>query len=82
MTAKRFKNDFVDRIQAEGYAKGLAKAMARGEARMLLRLLAARGIQVPDQIREQVTTCTDTTQLEAWANKAATATTLQEVFGP
>jgi hypothetical protein len=51
------------------------------EARMLLRVIAARGFSVSDDVRERVTSCTDVTQIEAWADRAAVATTLEEVFG-
>jgi len=67
MTTK-FKDTFVDQLIAEGLAKGEAK----GEARMILRVLAARGLQVPAEIRQRVLSCADTSQLEAWGDRAAT----------
>ena len=72
-----FRNDFVDGLLDQGRAEGEAK----GEAGMLLRILAARGITVPDDIRDRVTSCSDTAQLEAWGELAATATSLREIFG-
>jgi hypothetical protein len=47
---------------------------------MVLRILAARGIEVPGPVRERVRSCTDLGQLETWADKAATAASLQDVF--
>jgi hypothetical protein len=83
MTTK-FKDTFVDRLLAEGEAKGKAegeaKGKAEGEAQLLLRVLAARGLLVPDDRREQVLSCTDTAQLERWADLAATATSVDDVF--
>lgn len=76
MTAK-FKDEFVDRLLAEGEAKGEAK----GEARTILRVLAARGLEVPAKIREQVLSCTDSSQLETWIDRAAIAVSVEEVFG-
>jgi hypothetical protein len=76
MTTK-FRDTFVDRLLAEGEAKGEAK----GEARTILRVLAARGLEVPTKVREQVLSCTDISQLETWADRAANATTVEEVFG-
>jgi hypothetical protein len=73
MTTAPFKNAFVDRLLAEGEAKG--------EARLLLRVLAARRLHVSAEIRERVLSCADTSQLEAWADRAATAATVDEVFG-
>jgi hypothetical protein len=76
MTTK-FRDTFVDRLLAEGEARGEAK----GEARTILRVLAARGLEVPTKVREQVLSCTDISQLETWADRAANATTVEEVFG-
>ena len=76
MTTK-FRDTFVDRLLAEGEAKGEVK----GEARTILRVLAARGLEVPAKVREQVLSCTDTSQLETWTNRAAIAVSIEEVFG-
>jgi hypothetical protein len=72
MTTK-FKDTFVDQLMAEGETKG--------EARMILRVLAARGLQVPAEIRQRVLSCADTSQLEAWGDRAATAASVEDVFG-
>ena len=79
MTTK-FRDTFVDRLLAEGEAKGRAEGRAEGEASTILRVLAARGLEVPANFREQVLSCTDTSQLETWADRAATATSIEEVF--
>jgi hypothetical protein len=47
---------------------------------MLLRVLAARGFTVPDDIRQRVQSCTDLTRLEAWGDRAVTAKSLEEIF--
>jgi hypothetical protein len=78
------RDDFIDGwIEVgleQGIAQGEATGMTRGEARILLRVLAARGFQIPDDIRDTVLTCTDTSQLEAWADLAAIASSIDEVF--
>lgn len=71
-----FKDDFVDGLLAKGKAEGKAE----GEALMLLRVLAARGLQVPAVIRQRVLSCTDRDQLAVWGERAATATDLDDVF--
>jgi hypothetical protein len=48
---------------------------------MHLRFLAARGFEIPDDIRERVQSCLDTTQLEDWGAWAATAASLEDIFG-
>jgi hypothetical protein len=85
MTTTKFRNEFVDRLLAEGKAEGIAegevRGEVRGEARMILRVLAARGVEVPGDIRERLLSCTDAGQLEAWGDRAATAATIDDVFG-
>jgi hypothetical protein len=48
---------------------------------MILRVLAAGGMEVPANVRGQVLSCTDTSQLETWADRAAIAVSAEEVFG-
>jgi len=67
--------------EAKGRVEGEAKGRAEGEARIILRVLAARGLEVPADVREQVLSCTDASQLETWADRAATAASVKEVFG-
>jgi hypothetical protein len=71
-----FQSRYARRLLAEGRAEGRAE----GEARMLLRVLAARGIDVPDDIRARITGCSDLDQLERWADRALTATSVHELF--
>ena len=73
-------DEFVDRFLEQGRAEGLAEGEARGEARMLLHVLSRRGLEVPPEVRQRVLSCTDTGQLEAWADRAVTAVSVQEVF--
>jgi hypothetical protein len=73
MTTVFPRDDFIDGLLDQGRAEG--------EARMLLRVLAARGFALPDEIRERVVGCTDVAQLEAWADRAVTAERLAEIFG-
>lgn len=81
LMATVFKDQFVDGLLDQGRAEGEARGRAEGEAEMLLRVLAARGFTVPDSIRQRVRSCTETAQLEAWGDLAATAGALEEIFG-
>jgi hypothetical protein len=67
------RDDFVDGLLDQGRADG--------ERRIILRILTARGLPLSDEIRDRVATCTDTDQLEAWADRAATADSVEEIFG-
>jgi hypothetical protein len=53
---------------------------ARGEGRAVLTVLDARGVHVPEAIREQILACTDLAQLDAWLRRAVTAATAEEVI--
>jgi hypothetical protein len=66
------KDDFVD-----GW---IAKGHAQGEAQMLLRAMTARGLTIPEDTRLRVTECQDPAQVEAWFDRALTATTIDEIF--
>jgi hypothetical protein len=76
------KDEFVDGFLAQGRTEGMAQGMAKGEAQMLLRIMAARGLDIPEHIRARVAECADTDRLEAWADRAATATSLVDIFEP
>ena len=72
------KDAFVDGLLDQGGAEGVAKG-ARGEAQMLLRIMTARGLNIPERIRVRVAECADTACLEAWADRAATAISLADI---
>jgi hypothetical protein len=79
-TAHRYQSDFARRYYAEGEAKGLAEGKAEGEARAVLAFLDARGIEVPDPVREDILGCTDLNQLDIWIRRAVTADKVQDLF--
>jgi hypothetical protein len=64
----RYQSDFARRY------------FSQGEAEALLAILDARDIHVPDDLRAEITACTDTAQLEAWIRRAATADKIQDVL--
>ncbi len=64
---------------ARGRAEGLAQGLAEGRAKAILRVLTARGVAVPTQVREQILGCSDLGVLERWLDRAVTATIAAEV---
>lgn len=54
--------DFARRYIAEGEAKG--------EANSILTVFDARGIAVPDEVRDAITFCDDLDQLQKWLRRA------------
>jgi hypothetical protein len=66
--------------RAEGHEQGRAEGETRGEATALLAVLTAREVDVSDAAREEITSCTDTGQLATWIQRAATATSIDDVL--
>ena len=64
----------------QGMEQGKRLGRADGATRVLLTILAARGIAIPEQARARIAECADPDLLESWATRAATSTTADEVF--
>lgn len=75
-----FQSDFARRYFSAGRVEGEAEGEARGEARAVLAVLDARGIEVPEVTRQRIRECTDLAQLDDWVRRAATASSVDELF--
>ena len=64
----------------QGLEQGLAQGLAQGRAVAVLEFLDARGVKVPEDVGERISTCTDSAQLDAWIRRAATADTVEDLF--
>jgi hypothetical protein len=71
-----YQSDFARRYFGQGKAEGKAE----GEAKAVLAVLATRGIEVPDDARARITSCTDLDQLETWVRRAVTAHCVHDLF--
>lgn len=73
-----------DGIPLDGYTvivkPLLNKTLADERRDKLPRVLASRGIAVPQSTRDRIDACTDAELLGTWFDRALTATTLDEVF--
>jgi hypothetical protein len=67
--------------KVEGKAEGKAEGRAEEAARMVLLVLTARGLEVPEGIRDRITACANLARLESWATRAATAQSVHDLFG-
>jgi hypothetical protein len=65
---------------AEGRAEGKAEGKAEGMAESILKVLAARGVAVGREQREEILHCQDLEQLERWLLRAALAASTDEVL--
>jgi hypothetical protein len=75
-TTYKYQRDFARSYFNHGRTKGRAE----GEASAVLAILDARGVDVPDEVREDITGCTDLTQLDTWVRRAATSAKVHELF--
>ncbi|QFG25166.1 hypothetical protein [Actinomadura sp. WMMB 499] len=72
----KFKSDFVLRNQAIGEMRG----EVRGEAKSVLKILAARGVTVSDEVRERVLACEDEERLDVWLMRAGSVESADDLF--
>ena len=70
-----------EKFEERGEKRGEERGEKRGEAEALLRVLASRGVAVTTAARKRVLACETKATLDRWLDRAATATTLAEVFG-
>jgi hypothetical protein len=75
----QYRSEMLRNLAAQHEEAGEARGEARGEGRSVLKVLAARGVEVPAAVREQVLACTDEAQLDVWLLRALTATTVEDV---
>lgn len=66
--------------KVEGELEGETKGRAEGKAEALLAVLTARGVMIPEVLRQQILDCRDLTQLDKLLVQAATATSPEDVL--
>jgi len=64
----------------KAYLEGHAEGRIENRAAFTLRVLEKRGIDIPDDIRERVTSCTDLDTLTLWFDRSLTASTAEDLF--
>ncbi|MEV2276355.1 hypothetical protein AB0I72_12270 [Nocardiopsis sp. NPDC049922] len=67
-----FKTELIGRPFREGEAKGMADA--------ILGVLDGRGIEVADEVRDRITSTTDTNELRLWVRRSGTVDRAEELF--
>ena len=74
------QSEFAKKHQATGRVEGRVEGRIEGRAHAVVDVLEARGLTVSEDSRSRILACTDAGQLSAWLRKAATATTVDQVF--
>ncbi|UIX32764.1 hypothetical protein [Streptomyces sp. GQFP] len=64
----------------EGRSEGRDEGIAQGQASAILLVLEQRGIRVPDEARERITSCGDLGLLRTWLTRALTVASAAELF--
>jgi hypothetical protein len=88
MKGYEYQSDFAKKYVAQGVSQGISQGVAQGlaqgrteeAARNLLTVLRARGLAVPDAVRERILAQKDPERLERWLEKAVVAPSLAEVL--
>ena len=80
MKGYEYQSDFARKYVAQGRAEGRAEGRTEEAARALLTVLQARGIAVPDAVRERILAQKDPERLERWLEKAAVAASVTAVL--
>jgi hypothetical protein len=75
-----FAKTVLPRTYARLMAEGQAEGRVEGEVKSILAVLKARNIAIPEFLRQRISTCDDIEQLEIWIERAATATTIDDLF--
>jgi hypothetical protein len=68
------------RFREEGHTIGSVEGEIKGEVKAILAVLKERNVEMPEFLRKRIATCDDLGQLEIWIRRAATATTIDELF--
>lgn len=74
------QSDFAKKWLAAGREEGREEGRLEAKAESLLLLLRARGLSVSSEASERIGNCKDIALLDAWIQRAATASMLDEVF--
>ncbi|MBC7273567.1 MAG: hypothetical protein H5T76_33535 [Streptomyces sp.] len=71
-----YKSPLSQELREAGRAEGQAKRAAQD----ILKVLAKRGIEVPEEARDRITTCDDLDTLDRWLLEAVVAPTAEAIF--
>ena len=83
-----FERDFIDdmvdeasgRARQQGHQQGIERGQAEAKAADILKVLDARGLKPAEAQAGMVSASTDLAQLDAWFDRALTATSADDVF--
>jgi hypothetical protein len=77
-----FAREHHVRGKQEGWKEGWKESWAEGRADSVVKVLHARDIEVPEDVRTRILACVDTARLDIWLERAVTATSVTDLFTP
>jgi hypothetical protein len=78
--ARRYLEALMSTQTHEYMSEYAQKFRAEGQARAVLAVLDARGIKVPDDVRDQISGCRDLDRLDVLVRRAATVEAAEDLF--
>jgi hypothetical protein len=76
----QYQSAYARKYVAQGKAEGRAEGKAEGRAQGVLTVLEARSLEVSDQARARILSCSDLGTLDAWLRRAVTVGSTAELF--
>ncbi|MEU7882780.1 hypothetical protein [Microbispora bryophytorum] len=76
----RYFSEWVNKGLEQGLEQGREQGRAEAEIDAVLAVLDARGLDVSFEVRERISRCSDLHLLERWIRRAATVTSVDELF--
>jgi hypothetical protein len=77
-----FAKTYFNEGRDKGFNEGRDKGRDEGEARGLLKVLEAKGFEVPASLRDHILTCIDMDLIDQWYQHAVRAERLEDIFDP
>lgn len=78
--APRRRAAMSSKVYVDGYTEGFREGFTRSLTRCILYVLESRGIDVPADVRERVSSCTDLGQLDRWFDRAYEVDLAGDIF--
>lgn len=75
-----YQSEIARKANALGREEGREEGRVAGEAHALLLVLRSRGVELPPEAVRRIEQERDGTRLEVWIRRAATASTVEDVF--
>ncbi|WP_238346915.1 hypothetical protein [Nocardiopsis dassonvillei] len=77
----KWQSDFARKYVGMGREEGREEGRAAEAANSVLLFLDARGLTVPDEVRQRVNSCTDLETLRMWIRRASEVERAEDIFG-